>query len=100
MAIATRDHEEPNYWGVWLALLILTAVELAVVYLHMPKPIMITCLVALALVKAALVAAYFMHLKFEKYALMLIVLSPLVLSAILYVGLVPDAITHIRWLVR
>jgi hypothetical protein len=38
-----------------------------------------------------------MHLKFEKYALILIVLSPLILSAILYVGLVPDATTHVHW---
>jgi len=94
----TNDHAEPNYWGVWLALLILTVVELAVVYLHLPKVVMVISLCALALAKAALVAAYFMHLKFEKYALMLIVMSPLLLSAILYVGLVPDATTHLRWL--
>ena len=51
-----------------------------------------------ALTKAALVAAYFMHLKFERVPLMVVVLSPLLLSAILYIGLVPDATTHIRWL--
>jgi cytochrome c oxidase subunit 4 len=92
------EHAEPNYWGVWLALLILTVAELAVVYLRMPKAAMIVSLCALALAKASLVAAYFMHLKFEKYALVLIVVSPLLLAAILYVGLVPDATTHLRWL--
>lgn len=84
--------------GVWLALAVLTAVEVGVVYLHMPKVAMAIALTALALAKAALVAAYFMHLKFEKYALILIVLSPLLLSAILYIGLVPDATTHVPWL--
>jgi cytochrome c oxidase subunit 4 len=92
------EHKEPNYMGVWLALAVLTAVEVGVVYLHMPKVAMAISLTALALAKAALVAAYFMHLKFEKYALILIVLSPLLLSAILYIGLVPDATTHVPWL--
>ena len=98
MSSHATDHAEPNYWGVWLALLVLTLIELAVAKAPVPKFIMVFALCALALTKAALVAAYFMHLKFERSALILIVLSPLLLSAILYVGLVPDAITHIRWL--
>jgi len=93
-----KEHAEPNYWGVWLALLVLTIIELAVAKAPVPKAFMVFSLCALALVKAALVAAYFMHLKFEKYALILIVLSPLLLSAILYIGLVPDAITHLHWI--
>jgi len=93
-----KDHAEPNYWGVWLALLILTILELGVTKLPIPKFIEIFALCALALTKAAMVAAYFMHLKFERGALILIVMSPLLLSAILYIGLVPDAITHIRWI--
>jgi cytochrome c oxidase subunit IV len=93
-----HDHAEPNYWGVWLALLILTIIELGVAKMPMPKAAIIVSLCALALAKAALVAAYFMHLKFEKRALILIVASPLLLSAILYIGLVPDATTHVPWL--
>jgi cytochrome c oxidase subunit 4 len=94
----TNDHAEPNYWMVWLALAVLTVVELLVAQVQGARPFVIFSLCALALAKAAMVAAYFMHLKFEKYALILIVLSPLLLSGILYVGLVPDAITHIHWL--
>ena len=92
------EHAEPNYWMVWLVLLVLTIVELGVAKSPMPRVAIIVSLCALALAKAAIVAAYFMHLKFEKYALMLVVMSPLVLSAILYIGLVPDAITHMHWL--
>ena len=98
MSHEAKDHAEPNYWGVWLALLILTILELGVTKLPIPKFIEIFALCALALTKAAMVAAYFMHLKFERGALILIVMSPLLLSAILYIGLVPDAITHIRWI--
>lgn len=94
----SNEHAEPNYWMVWLSLAILTVVELMVARVQGARAFVIFSLCALALVKAALVAAYFMHLKFEKYALILIVLSPLLLSAILYVGLVPDATTHLHWL--
>ena len=96
----TKDHAEPNYWMVWLALAILTVIELLVARVQGARAFVIFSLCALALAKAALVAAYFMHLKFEKYALILIVLSPLLLSGILYIGLVPDAVTHIHWLMH
>ena len=92
------EHKEPKYGMVWVALLVLTLVELWVAQAPLPKPAIVISLCSLALVKAAMVAAYFMHLKFEKYALILIVLSPLILAAILYVGLVPDSTTHIHWL--
>ena len=98
MTHAEKDHAEPNYWMVWLGLLILTLVELWVSGAPMPKFAIVISLCALALAKAAMVAAYFMHLKFEKYALIIVVMSPLVLSAILYIGLVPDATTHNLWL--
>jgi cytochrome c oxidase subunit IV len=98
MSSQAKEHAEPNYWMVWLALAVLTAVELAVTRMPMPKVGIVVSLCALALTKATLVAAYFMHLKFEKYVLMLVVASPLLLSAILYVGLVPDATTHLHWL--
>ena len=100
MTSKADDHPEPNYWMVWLALAVLTVVELLVARVQGARGFVIFSLCALALAKAALVAAYFMHLKFENSALILVVLSPLVLSGILYVGLVPDAITHIHWLMH
>ena len=100
MTSKTDDHAEPNYWMVWLALAVLTVIELLVAQVQEARAFVIFSLCALALAKAALVAAYFMHLKFEKYALILIVLSPLLLSGILYIGLVPDAVTHIHWLMH
>ena len=100
MTSKTNDHAEPNYWMVWLGLAVLTVVELLVARVEGARHFVIFSLCALALAKAAMVAAYFMHLKFEKGPLILIVVSPLILSAILYVGLVPDAVTHIHWLAR
>jgi caa(3)-type oxidase subunit IV len=78
--------------NVFWALLVLTLAEVGIFYLHLPKVVMIVCLIVMALVKAGLVAAYFMHLALEKRTLALIVVSPLVLSAIIIIGLTPDSV--------
>jgi len=79
------EHKAPNYVAVWAALAVLTMVELAVVYVGMPRHVMIVTLVALALWKALLVALYFMHLRFEPKRLLYVVLAPLPLALILVV---------------
>jgi len=90
--MAAAEHKEPNYMNVFWALLVLTLAEVGIFYLHLPTVAMIVCLVVMALVKAGLVAAYFMHLALEKRTLALIVVSPLVLSAIIIIGLTPDSV--------
>ncbi|MBE3143799.1 MAG: cytochrome C oxidase subunit IV family protein [Planctomycetes bacterium] len=55
--------KQPNYLGVFLILVLLTAVEVGVTYLPIPR---IPVLIPLAIVKASLVAMYFMHLKFDQ----------------------------------
>lgn len=55
-----------TYYKIFGTLLVLTVVTVAVSYLHMPVlPAVIVALI-IASFKAALVAAYFMHLKGEK----------------------------------
>src|SRR5262245_39917132 len=89
---AAVEHKEPNYMGVFWALLVLTLAEVGVFYLHLPRLIMVLSLIVMALAKAGLVAAYFMHLALEKRTLALIVVSPLILSGVLIVGLSPDSV--------
>ena len=79
------EHKAVNYIAVWVGLAVLTVVEVAVVYLHLPRRLMVISLVFLALWKAMLVALYFMHLKFEPRRLLIIVLAPLPLAVILVV---------------
>ena len=57
------ERSHPNYLGVFWVLAILTAVEIGVTYLPVPR---IPVLVPLALIKAALVALFYMHLKFDR----------------------------------
>ncbi|HXG53315.1 MAG TPA: cytochrome C oxidase subunit IV family protein [candidate division Zixibacteria bacterium] len=87
---ATTTHREPNYIGVFWWLLVLTIIEIGVIYLPLAKVAVAALLVALAISKAALVALYFMHLKFEKLTLGLVALSPFVLCLFLILMLLPD----------
>ena len=93
----SEDHKHPNYIMIWVILLVLTVLEVAVAY--SPKSlsdvdgiitITIVLLVGMALVKAGLVAAYFMHLKFEQRNFVMIVSFPLVLACVLVILLLPD----------
>jgi cytochrome c oxidase subunit 4 len=86
----SATHQEPNYMHVFYALAILTAVEIGVVFLPIAKLVIAAMLIILALVKAALVAMYFMHLKFEKRTLGIIALTPLILCTLLIIALLPD----------
>ena len=83
-------HKEPNYIGVFWWLLALTIIEIAVIYMPVARLIIVILLVGMALTKAALVALYFMHLRFERVTLGVIALTPLVLCLFLILMLSPD----------
>lgn len=86
----TTAHTEPNYIGVFWWLLALTILEIAVIYVPMARLIVVILLIGLAVSKAALVAMYFMHLKFERVTLGVIALTPLILCVFLILMLLPD----------
>jgi cytochrome c oxidase subunit IV len=88
--MTTTTHDEPNYMGIFWWLLALTLLELGVIYMPVHRVAIIVLLVVLAVTKAALVALYFMHLKFERTTLGLIALSPFVLCVFLILMLLPD----------
>jgi len=60
-----------------VALVILTAIEVAVTYLPLPR---IPVLVPLAFAKASLVALYFMHLKFDQKVFRLVFIFGVVMG--------------------
>jgi len=78
------EHKRPNYMTIFWILFVLTVVEVAYsVLLDLPKFAMIGGLVGFAVIKASLVALFFMHLKFERKSLGIIVGSTLILGMIL-----------------
>ena len=89
----TTEHVRPNYILIWGYLFVLTVSEVAAAFLsHIPKHWLIIILVILAVVKALLVAIYFMHLKFERWRLRLIFIIPLPLAAILVLATITEKI--------
>ena len=77
------EHKHPNYMGIFWILLSVTVLEVGYSLMKIPRPILIIGLVSLAGFKAILVALYFMHLKFERKSLGIIVASTLILGVIL-----------------
>ena len=81
------------YLRVFLALVVLTAAELGIVYVPgIARALLITGLVLLALAKAALVLLFFMHLIGERRALKLTVILPFLLPALFALVLMGDAV--------
>jgi len=79
-----RVHEQPNYMAIFWWLFGLTVVEVCYsVFTHPPKVVLMTVLVGLAVIKATMVALFFMHLRFERKALGIIFASTLILGVIL-----------------
>ena len=88
--MATEEHKHPNYMAIFWFLAILTVVEIAVIYMPLAKFTIGVLLCALALGKAALVAMYFMHLRFEARTLGMIAVVPLLIATLLIFVLLPD----------
>jgi caa(3)-type oxidase subunit IV len=90
---ARHDDSKSQYFLVWGALLILTAVEVWLGYRQIFEPVrMLQVLLLLSVIKSALIIGYFMHLKFES-ALMrwLLVISVTGCFVIMYFFFFPDA---------
>ena len=60
-----RHHKRGPFFWVWCGLLVLTAIEVYLTYQNMQPRRMLTLLMGLALIKAALIIGFFMHLKYE-----------------------------------
>jgi cytochrome c oxidase subunit 4 len=77
-------HQIPNYMAIFWWLLGLTIAEVAwAVIPHRSELILASGIVGFAIVKAVLVALYFMHLKFERKTMGILFASTLILGAIL-----------------
>ncbi len=59
---------------VWIGLVVLTGIEVLLAYNQIAPAVMLTILVGLSVVKAGLIMAYFMHLKYEKFGLVLLLI--------------------------
>jgi cytochrome c oxidase subunit IV len=91
MAQSRADHG-PSYMAIFWYLAVLTVLEIAVIFMPMAKLAIGILLVTMACTKAALVALYFMHLRFETRTLGWIALTPVAIGALLVFVLLPDTL--------
>lgn len=93
-SLTQHDAHHVNYMAIFWWLLALTILEIMAgypaagsSYPHLLKGFL---LVVMAVTKAALVAMYFMHLRFERVALGYIAMIPLVLCVFVVLMTMPD----------
>jgi cytochrome c oxidase subunit 4 len=89
-------HPKPAfYWKIWAWLLALTVLEVtASLKLTLPKGEMIVLLVGMAIIKALLVALYFMHLRFERVSLGITISVTLALALVLVFAIMMQWLFH------
>lgn len=91
----SHDAPHPNYMAIFWWLLGVTIAEVAITFVHMPQALLVSILLVMAFGKAALVALYFMHLKYDNKILMIIAVVPVILAAIA-VGVTAYEFTHYK----
>ena len=91
-------HAEEHFAGtnklfvsIWVWLVVLTLIEIFLAYKTMSVNIMLTVLLGLSIIKAALIVAYFMHLKFERLSLIVTIVPMLVVCICLLFVFFPDS---------
>ncbi len=86
-----RVHSPAMFLYVWGGLLGLTAVEVMLAYQRLQPSRMLSFLMGLSVLKAALIISYFMHLKFETRRMRILLMASVIACLCLMCGFFPDA---------
>jgi cytochrome c oxidase subunit 4 len=77
-----------TYVIIAVFLVVLTAMEVTVFYVHALRPVIVPVLIVLAAAKFALVAMFYMHLKYDGWLLSGVFVFPLMIAMVLMVSLI------------
>ena len=86
-----RHHSVTPFFWVWGVLLALTAIEVYLGYQNMEPKRMLSILMCLSIVKAALIIGYFMHMKYEVSRMKYLTICSLVFCLAMMMVFFPDA---------
>jgi cytochrome c oxidase subunit 4 len=86
-----RHHSHTPFFVVWGVLLVLTAIEVYLGYQNMEPKRMLSILMCLSIVKAALIIGYFMHMKYEASRMKYLTMCSLVFCLAMMMVFFPDA---------
>jgi len=86
-----RHHGKSQFFWVWGALLVFTAIEVYLAYQNLQPLRMLTILMGLSFVKAALIIGFFMHMKYELSRMKWLTMCAVVTCLALMMFFFPDA---------
>jgi len=89
----SEQHAGPSvklYYTVFASLAVLTVLTVAVSRLHLSATAAVVIAFMIAISKASLVAAFFMHLRYDSRALHLMCAVPTLLTLLMLMALMPD----------
>ena len=86
---AQARHPGPTlYLIIAVFLVVLTAMEITVFYVHALRPVLVPVLIVLGAAKFALVTMFYMHLKYDGWLLTGVFVFPLMMATVLLVSLI------------
>jgi cytochrome c oxidase subunit 4 len=78
--------------AIWIGLVAITFLEVFLAYKDLEPRLMLTILVILSVVKAAMIMSYFMHLKYEKFSLVLLLIPATIFClCMMFIFFYPEA---------
>jgi cytochrome c oxidase subunit IV len=89
-----------TYLLTWFWLLVLTGLALGLGYANIDERLKAFLLVCTTLAKILVIAAVFMHLRYERINLILITFAPLILAVILFSFTFPETLGSATHLIR
>jgi cytochrome c oxidase subunit IV len=96
----TQAHAEEAHAGasvgtnvaVWIGLVAITFLEVFLAYEELQPSVMLSILVVLSVVKAAMIMSFFMHLKYEKFTLVLWLVPAMIFCiSMMFIFFFPEA---------
>jgi cytochrome c oxidase subunit 4 len=85
-----QEHAHPRYILIFVILLLLTLAEVGYAFLDLPKLMLAVGLIIMAVWKAALVAMYYMHLRYEPRRMWILAVSPIPLAILLVLAVITE----------
>lgn len=79
--------------AIWIGLVAITGLEVFLAYMAVQPTLMLTLLVVLSVVKAGLIMSFFMHLKYEKFSLVLLLIPATIFCiCMMFIFFFPEAV--------
>ena len=78
--------------AIWIGLVAITGLEVFLAYEELQPSVMLSILVVLSVVKAAMIMSFFMHLKYEKLGLVLLLIPATIFClCMMFIFFFPEA---------